>query len=153
MAWFSELISTVGRADIANGLVDVSAKAALLLLAALLATYVLRRASASTRHHVWIVAFCSILALPVLTLALPAWQEWGGRHLQVTKIERNSENRPSRLRVDDVSRGDESTVRPLLDDRPPLAARDVLNNDSGVLPTSTRTDHSKQNAFSICARG
>lgn len=37
----------------------------------------------------------------------------GGRHFKVTKIERNGENRPVRLRVDDVSGGDESTVRPL----------------------------------------
>ena len=74
MGWFSEITLVVGSADIAGDLVDVSAKAAMLLFAALAATYFLRRASASTRHQVWTVALVAVLALPALTMALPSLQ-------------------------------------------------------------------------------
>src|SRR5204863_81996 len=47
-------------------------KATLLLLLALCAGQLLRRAPAVTRHRCWSVAFAALLLLPLLTLTLPA---------------------------------------------------------------------------------
>ncbi len=47
-------------------------KSTLILLAAGLATLLLRRASASARRLVWVVAAVSLLALPLLSVALPS---------------------------------------------------------------------------------
>jgi HEAT repeat protein/beta-lactamase regulating signal transducer with metallopeptidase domain len=55
-------------------LADAILKATLLFAAAGLASLVLRRASAATRHLLWMLALVSALALPVLSLALPRWQ-------------------------------------------------------------------------------
>lgn len=46
-------------------------KATMILLAAYAATFALRRASASARRFVWIIAATCLLALPVLSLLLP----------------------------------------------------------------------------------
>ncbi len=64
MAWLLET----------GGLLDVLAKAALILLAAFAAAYLLRRASAAIRYQLWTVALVSVLALPLLSALLPAWQ-------------------------------------------------------------------------------
>ena len=74
MSRFTEMAATVGGRSLVDDFLGISFKAALVLLAALLATALLRRASASTRHQVWAAALVSVLALPALTLALPAWQ-------------------------------------------------------------------------------
>ncbi|MDX1579509.1 MAG: hypothetical protein R3266_13570, partial [Gemmatimonadota bacterium] len=55
-------------------LVDVSLKAAVLLALAFAVTGLARRTSASVRHHVWTLAFAAVLALPLLSAALPSWQ-------------------------------------------------------------------------------
>ena len=55
-------------------LLDVTLKGALILLAAVLLVVALRRAAAATRHLVWTLAVISLLALPVLSMALPGWQ-------------------------------------------------------------------------------
>ncbi len=55
-------------------LADAVAKATLLLAAAALASFVLRRASAASRHLVWTLALLSALVLPALSVALPRWQ-------------------------------------------------------------------------------
>lgn len=47
--------------------------AALLVLAAT-AALLMRRAPASLRHHVWMLAMTGLLALPLLTRALPEWR-------------------------------------------------------------------------------
>jgi len=47
-------------------------KASLLLSVALLATPLLRRAPAATRHRLWTTLFAAVLALPLLVTALPA---------------------------------------------------------------------------------
>ncbi len=54
-------------------LVDVALRSAVILLAAWLTTLALRRAAASTRHLVWMLAMIGVLALPLLTIALPRW--------------------------------------------------------------------------------
>src|SRR5688572_10711618 len=50
----------------------VAAKASLVLAGALLVTHVMRRRPAAERHLVWVVAVAAVLALPLLTLVLPA---------------------------------------------------------------------------------
>ncbi len=55
-------------------LLDVTLKGALILAFAGLLTALLRRAAAGARHLVWCLAVCSVLALPLLTLTLPAWR-------------------------------------------------------------------------------
>ena len=74
MGWFTGIAAAINGSIAVNGLVDISVKAALVFLGALAVTRVLRRASASTRHQVWTVALVSVVALPALTAALPAWQ-------------------------------------------------------------------------------
>jgi beta-lactamase regulating signal transducer with metallopeptidase domain len=49
-------------------------KAAPLLLGAWLATTLLRRASAATRHFVWVTAIAAALVLPVVTTVMPRWE-------------------------------------------------------------------------------
>ena len=55
-------------------LVDASVKGALVLAAAGVLTLCLKRASAAVRHVVWFLGLASLIALPLLSLALPAWQ-------------------------------------------------------------------------------
>ncbi|HYE72403.1 MAG TPA: M56 family metallopeptidase, partial [Blastocatellia bacterium] len=55
-------------------LLDVSLKATLLLVMAGLFSLTLRHASASMRHLFWSVVVISLLALPILSLALPNWR-------------------------------------------------------------------------------
>jgi len=55
-------------------LFDLAVKGALVLALAGVATVLLRRASAATRHLVWCLALCSVLILPVCTVTLPAWR-------------------------------------------------------------------------------
>ncbi len=55
-------------------LFDTFAKSAFILSAAGLLAASLRRASAASRHLVWSMAIVSLLALPILSAALPSWQ-------------------------------------------------------------------------------
>ena len=55
-------------------LLDALIKSAIILSAAGLGACSLRRASAASRHLVWSLAMASLLALPVLSLALPSWR-------------------------------------------------------------------------------
>ncbi len=66
--------STTLAGAVLLSLVDAAAKGFVLLAVALLACLVLRKASAATRHLVWIAALCAALVLPVLSLSLPQWQ-------------------------------------------------------------------------------
>ena len=51
-------------ASAAFPLLDTGVKATVLLVVALLATALLRRASAAVRHRVWCLAFAGLLLLP-----------------------------------------------------------------------------------------
>ena len=55
-------------------LADAVAKTTVILLAAALASLVLRHASAALRHLVWTLALSSALVLPIASFALPKWQ-------------------------------------------------------------------------------
>ncbi|HEX2491832.1 MAG TPA: M56 family metallopeptidase, partial [Blastocatellia bacterium] len=55
-------------------LLDAFIKSAVILLAAGLLARSLRKASAAYRHLVWSVAMASLLALPLLSVALPSWR-------------------------------------------------------------------------------
>ena len=60
--------------DVLPFVLGVAAKTTLLLAAALAATALMRRASAAARHLVWTLALASTLALPALSLLVPAWE-------------------------------------------------------------------------------
>src|SRR5262249_11184407 len=55
-------------------LLDAFIKSAVILSVAGLVAGSLRRASAASRHLVWSLAMASLLALPVLSVALPSWR-------------------------------------------------------------------------------
>ena len=55
-------------------LLDAAVKATIILGLAGVATALLRRASAASRHLVWTAALLAALVLPALSLALPRWQ-------------------------------------------------------------------------------
>jgi bla regulator protein blaR1 len=55
-------------------LLDAFIKSAVILLVAVLLSRSLRKASAASRSLVWSVAMASLLALPVLSVALPSWR-------------------------------------------------------------------------------
>lgn len=52
----------------------LAGRVTLVLAVALLATSLMRRASAASRHFVWLLAAVAVLLLPVLSLAVPAWR-------------------------------------------------------------------------------
>jgi len=54
-------------------LLDASMKGAVILLAASVLCFFLRRTSAAARHLVWSLALISVLALPVFSMLLPGW--------------------------------------------------------------------------------
>lgn len=56
-------------------LVSLTIKSTAVLVAAAMASLALARRSAAARHLVWTGAFAVLLALPVLTLALPSWPQ------------------------------------------------------------------------------
>ncbi|HEV3339558.1 MAG TPA: M56 family metallopeptidase, partial [Pirellulales bacterium] len=55
-------------------LLDAAAKATVLLVAATLATALLRRSSAAVRHRIWCLTFAALILLPGLSAALPEWR-------------------------------------------------------------------------------
>src|SRR5687768_126716 len=55
-------------------LLEVAAKGLAIFAVAILATIVLRRASAATRHIVWAFALACALVLPICALCLPQWR-------------------------------------------------------------------------------
>jgi beta-lactamase regulating signal transducer with metallopeptidase domain len=64
---------------------------AVLALAALLDLALRRRGSAFTRHLIWTMSVCSVLALPVVSILLPAWRVLpsGVLSLTVAEVESN----------------------------------------------------------------
>ncbi|MFN0125714.1 MAG: M56 family metallopeptidase, partial [Verrucomicrobiales bacterium] len=55
-------------------ILDSALKGAVLLAVAAFAALALSKASAATRHLVWLVAVVALLAVPVLSVALPEWR-------------------------------------------------------------------------------
>src|SRR5688500_13763844 len=53
---------------------DAVAKTTVILFAAMVASVLLRSASAALRHLVWTLALSSALVLPIASFALPKWQ-------------------------------------------------------------------------------
>ena len=54
-------------------LIDSALKGAGLLLVAAISVMILRKASAATRHLVWLFALGAVLVLPLLSVLLPGW--------------------------------------------------------------------------------
>ncbi len=71
-------LGNAGASDVAArwspSLTDAAIKGLLVLLAAGIATTVMRRASAAARHLVWGVAAAGLVALPLLSATLPQWR-------------------------------------------------------------------------------
>ena len=67
-------MSALLLADVFAALADAAVKGTVILLAALVATRLMRRRSAAARHLVWMVALASVVALPLATRVLPAWR-------------------------------------------------------------------------------
>src|SRR5688572_20781634 len=68
---------------------DSALKGAALLAAAALCALVLYKASAATRHLVWLVAVVALLIVPVLSFALPQWRilpQWTASPLADTAV-------------------------------------------------------------------
>src|SRR5260370_11526387 len=53
-------------------LMGVALKSSVILVAAWLCAFLLRKRSAAARHLVWTAAAVAVLALPILTVSLPA---------------------------------------------------------------------------------
>src|SRR5688572_4618958 len=66
-----EFAATLNR--LASGMLWIAAGSVLLLALAGLVTLAMRRASAAARHEVWLLAFASVLLLPILAATLPSW--------------------------------------------------------------------------------
>ena len=70
----SLLTATTGWVDgFLLQLLAFAARATVILLVAWGATALLRRASAATRHMIWTTAIAGVLALPLITYVVPAW--------------------------------------------------------------------------------
>jgi TonB family protein len=85
-------------------LIACSAKVTVLLLLTWIIAIALRQQSAALRHHTWAAGIVSSLALPVLTLVLPAWHSaalggaaalWGPANPMGTKAD--AENLPAMI--------------------------------------------------------
>ncbi len=55
-------------------MIDAIAKATILLLAAWLFARISRRSSAAVRHHIWAMAVCGVIVLPVASWLIPGWK-------------------------------------------------------------------------------
>ncbi|MGD8494594.1 MAG: M56 family metallopeptidase [Gemmatimonadales bacterium] len=69
-----EALSAHSAAPAAGFAGEMLLRGAALLALATAATLLLRRAPASLRHHVWMLAMTGLLILPLLTGALPGWR-------------------------------------------------------------------------------
>lgn len=63
-----------------------TAKATVLLGLAWVISFALRRRSAALRHRVWAIAIISSLALPVISLVIPAWHVFSAPSASATNI-------------------------------------------------------------------
>ena len=88
MPELSSLLELAGRATIVFGI-------------ALAFAWLIRKGSATTRHHLWTLAFALLLVLPVLTLAGPSWDvpllPSAGRAVDEALVEPLADPAPSEL--------------------------------------------------------
>lgn len=69
-----DIFSDASWAEIAVVWLDVALKGMVLLAVAAVVSIAMRRAAASARHMVWLLAVVGLLLLPVLSVTLPGWQ-------------------------------------------------------------------------------
>ena len=86
-------------------IIGILLKSSLLLIAAGLVHVVLRkRVSAASRHLLWTLAICGLLALPVFSGMLPAWT-LGSASSRAAQLTRTAESQVARLTVEVPSVG------------------------------------------------
>lgn len=73
LSWLQSDQIAANLADALFTLTDVSVKAALILLLALLLSFLLRKKAARVRHLLWSTALFGVLVLPALSFIVPAW--------------------------------------------------------------------------------
>ncbi len=74
MIGINEILSSLAGGSNGRGIAEYLFKVTALLLLAWGLSFVLRRASASARHLMWMGALFAVFALPFLSGALPAWR-------------------------------------------------------------------------------
>lgn len=73
MTWAEEWLTRVAEQSSTALLFDITVKASILVLVAMVLLRLLPRSSAALRHRVWCLMFCGLMVLPVLCYVLPAW--------------------------------------------------------------------------------
>ena len=120
-------------------LADVVAKTTVILLAAAVASLVLRRASAALRHLVWTLALSSALVLPIASFALPKWQ------LSLVTIAASSQTSTAPVSIVDDNANSSLVAPPLKRDL--TAARSLPADPSaGALAKAEAGSHQSQTA-------
>ncbi|MEX0718084.1 MAG: M56 family metallopeptidase [Planctomycetaceae bacterium] len=123
-----------------SGLLDLAVKSCALMLLASVAAAVLRRASAAWRHLVWCLCVASLLLLPALSMALPAWRftwlpQWTAEPTQLAATGQTELAQPNRavpvndLPLNDLPLNDEpptAIIAPIADAAPVTAASNSL---------------------------
>lgn len=71
MSWYLNLSKDPA---LTQQLLSIAIKAIFVLVIAASLSSLLKKASASARHFVWVLAIAGVLALPVLTMGLPVWK-------------------------------------------------------------------------------
>ena len=72
-SWLQGDQLSANLADALFTLTDVSVKATLILLLALMLSFLLRKKAARVRHLLWSTALFGVLVLPALSFIVPAW--------------------------------------------------------------------------------
>lgn len=65
---------TVAADQISPFLLDMAVRSLIVMVVPVLTVLAMRRASAATRHSMWLAGFAGLLILPALTLLLPGWR-------------------------------------------------------------------------------
>ncbi|HKQ77452.1 MAG TPA: M56 family metallopeptidase [Blastocatellia bacterium] len=119
---------------------DTLIKSVVILSAAGLLAASLRKASAASRHLVWSVAMASLLALPVLSVALPSWRIAALPSLATIAVAEDGPAEPAGVRTNEAAVIFESKPEP---EAPALSqprTSDIWEETPATGPVSLRFD-------------
>lgn len=122
----SPLLTLVSR----SGLVDLAVKSAAAMLLAWVAAALLVRDSAAWRHLVWCLGVVSLLLLPLLSLALPAW-----RVTWLPRVPQWAAEQTPLAATDHVTPTQTNQVRPVASAQTPVIVEPVETYSSAPSPT------------------